>query len=45
MTVISVMLAVPDAAGASAWYQQALGVTELWNLGSSSVLWKELLPT
>jgi PhnB protein len=32
--VISVMLAVPDAPAASAWYQQALGATELWNLGS-----------
>ncbi|WP_153040280.1 VOC family protein [Actinoplanes sp. TFC3] len=28
------MLAVPDAAAASGWYQQALGATELWNLGS-----------
>jgi uncharacterized glyoxalase superfamily protein PhnB len=34
MTIISVMLAVPDAAAASAWYQRALGATELWNLGS-----------
>lgn len=31
---ISVMLAVPDAAAASAWYARALGATELWNLGS-----------
>lgn len=31
---LSVMLAVTDAAGASAWYQAALGATELWNLGS-----------
>jgi PhnB protein len=31
---ISVMLAVPDAAAASAWYKRALGATELWNLGS-----------
>jgi PhnB protein len=31
---ISVMLAVPDAGRASAWYQTALGATELWNLGS-----------
>jgi uncharacterized glyoxalase superfamily protein PhnB len=31
---ISVMLAVADAAVASAWYQRALGATELWNLGS-----------
>jgi PhnB protein len=28
------MLAVPDAPAASAWYQRALGATELWNLGS-----------
>lgn len=28
------MLAVPDAAAASAWYQRAMGATELWNLGS-----------
>jgi PhnB protein len=34
VTVISLMLAVPDAAAASAWYQSALGATELWNLGS-----------
>lgn len=32
--VISVMLAVPDAAAAARWYAQALGATELWNLGS-----------
>lgn len=32
--VISVMLAVPDAPAALAWYQRALGATELWNLGS-----------
>ena len=32
--VISVMLAVPDAAAAVAWYARALGATELWNLGS-----------
>jgi len=31
--VISVMLAVPDAAAAARWYAQALGATELWNLG------------
>ncbi len=31
--VISVMLAVPDAAAAAQWYAQALGATELWNLG------------
>ena len=34
MTTISAMLAVPDAAEAAAWYQRALGATELWNLGS-----------
>jgi uncharacterized glyoxalase superfamily protein PhnB len=33
-TVISVMLAVPDARAAAAWYGEALGATELWNLGS-----------
>jgi uncharacterized glyoxalase superfamily protein PhnB len=33
-SVISLMLAVPDAAAASDWYQRALGATELWNLGS-----------
>jgi PhnB protein len=32
--VISVMLAVPDAEAAARWYAQALGATELWNLGS-----------
>ena len=31
--VISVMLAVPDATAAARWYAQALGATELWNLG------------
>ena len=30
---ISVMLIVPDAAVAVAWYKTALGATELWNLG------------
>ena len=33
-TLISVMLAVPDAAAATRWYADALGATELWNLGS-----------
>ncbi|MFG1925068.1 VOC family protein [Cryptosporangium sp. NPDC048952] len=28
------MLAVPDAPAASAWYQRALGATELWSRGS-----------
>jgi PhnB protein len=32
--VISLMLAVPDAPTAVAWYTKALGATELWNLGS-----------
>jgi len=32
--LISVMLAVADASAALAWYKQALGATELWNLGS-----------
>src|SRR5690348_17297342 len=32
--VISVMLAVPDAPQAARWYAEALGATELWNLGS-----------
>ena len=32
--VISLMLAVPDAPAATAWYKRALGATELWNLGS-----------
>ena len=31
--VISVMLIVPDADGAVAWYKTALGATERWNLG------------
>ena len=33
-SLISVMLAVPDAPTALAWYRRALGATELWNLGS-----------
>ncbi|HEV7757793.1 MAG TPA: VOC family protein [Acidimicrobiales bacterium] len=32
--VISVMLAVPDAAEAVVWYGEALGATERWNRGS-----------
>ena len=31
---LSVMLAVEDAPAALAWYKQALGAKELWNLGS-----------
>jgi PhnB protein len=34
VTVISVMLAVPDAPAAAEWYKPALGATELWHLGS-----------
>src|SRR5207344_10492 len=30
----SLMLAVPDATAAAAWYEKAVGATELWNLGS-----------
>src|SRR6266704_4221740 len=33
MTVISVMLIVPDAPRAIDWYTTALGARELWNLG------------
>lgn len=33
-TVLSCMLAVSDAPTATAWYKQALGATELWNLGT-----------
>jgi PhnB protein len=32
-SVISVMLIVPDAQAAVAWYKDALGASELWNLG------------
>ena len=32
--VISLMIAVPDAAAAADWYRRGLGATELWNLGS-----------
>jgi PhnB protein len=32
-TVISVMLIVPDAEAAIAWYKAALGATEIWDLG------------
>jgi uncharacterized glyoxalase superfamily protein PhnB len=31
--LISVMLIVPDADAAVAWYKDALGATELWDLG------------
>jgi uncharacterized glyoxalase superfamily protein PhnB len=33
MTTISVMLIVPDADAAIAWYEDALGAQELWDLG------------
>lgn len=33
VAVISVMLIVPDAAAALAWYEEALGAHELWDLG------------
>jgi PhnB protein len=32
-TAISVMLIVADAEAAVAWYRDALGATEIWNLG------------
>lgn len=32
-TAISVMLIVSDAEAAVAWYKDALGATEVWNLG------------
>lgn len=32
--VISLMLAVPDAGAAAAWYERALGAVRLWDLGS-----------
>lgn len=31
---VSLMLSVPSAPAAADWYRQALGATELWNLGS-----------
>jgi len=33
-TIISLMLAVPDAPKAVEWYQRALGAKVLWSLGS-----------
>jgi uncharacterized glyoxalase superfamily protein PhnB len=33
MAKISAMLIVPDADGAIAWYERALGATQMWNLG------------
>lgn len=43
-TVISVMLIVPDAEAAIAWYKSALGATELWNLGGVAGLEVEGAP-
>jgi PhnB protein len=42
--VISVMLAVPDATAAAQWYTQALGATELWNMGGGVGLTVESAP-
>jgi hypothetical protein len=39
--VISVMLAVPDAAAAARWYAPGLGATELWDLGGHCCIWPE----
>lgn len=38
MTTVSFMLAVDNAAEASAWYERALGANELWGLGSVRAL-------
>jgi PhnB protein len=32
--LIGLMLAVPDAPAAAAWYKEAMGATVLWDLGS-----------
>ena len=32
--VLSVMLAVPDAQAAARWYEEAIGATRRWDLGS-----------
>ena len=42
--VISVMLIVPDADAAVAWYKRALGATELWDLGGVAGLEVEGAP-
>jgi uncharacterized glyoxalase superfamily protein PhnB len=42
--VISVMVIVPDADAAIAWYTDALGATELWNLGGVAGLEVEGAP-
>jgi PhnB protein len=41
---ISVMLIVPDAEAAIAWYREALGATERWNLGGVAGLALEDAP-
>lgn len=41
---ISVMLIVPDATAAVAWYRKALGAVELWNLGGVAGLAVEGAP-
>src|SRR5437868_13566883 len=42
--VVSVMLIVPDASAAVSWYKQALGATELWDLGGVAGLELEGAP-
>jgi PhnB protein len=44
MTTISVMLIVPDAGAAIAWYKDALGAQELWDLGGVAGLHVEGAP-
>lgn len=44
MTMISVMLIVPDAEAAIAWYTRAMGARELWNLGGVAGLEVEGAP-
>jgi PhnB protein len=41
---ISLMMAVDNAPAASAWYQRALGASELWSLGSVAGLQIEGAP-
>ena len=43
-THLSVMLIVPDAAAAISWYRNALGATEVWNLGGVAGLEVEGAP-
>jgi PhnB protein len=44
MAKISAMLIVPDADGAIAWYERALGATQMWNLGGVAGLQIEGAP-